>query len=163
MPIIDEFPFPLHNPMALELIRVLAGMFRTEREAVPFTSPFGIDSSTIPPDLAPIELWYHLLPMLAMQGTVRAVVLAARDKFPKNPHVAFLNALLANATAPVSAEPIPNEGAGFNDSVTEPEALLFFDDLTIPVGQVSNLMSTLNKVTAMAPAICLLRVAESVG
>jgi len=165
MAIIDESPFPVGKPMALELVRVLAGMFRTEREAVPFTSPFGIDELDVPPGLSPFDLWYDLLRKLAVQGTVRQVVLAARDKFPKNPHVAFLNALLANATAPVSAEPMPKEGdsVAFNDHVTEPEALLFFDDLTIPVGHVVNLIATLTKVTAMAPAVCLLRVQNPFG
>ena len=47
--------------MAQELMRVLAGFYRTEREAVLFTQPFGIDSATIIPNLSPINLWHDLL------------------------------------------------------------------------------------------------------
>ncbi|MBI5320021.1 trypsin-like peptidase domain-containing protein [Bradyrhizobium sp.] len=166
MPVVDESPFPFAKPMALELVRVMAGIFRTEREAVTFTAPFGIDELDVPPGLSPIDLWYHLLRKLAVAGAVRRVVGATREKFPNNPHASFLDALLADRLAPVSAEPMPGEGtpgAVFNDSVTEPEALLFFDDLTIPVGHVVNLIATLTKVTAMAPAVCLLRVQNPFG
>src|SRR5262249_41367671 len=50
-----------------------------------------------------------------------------------------------------------------DDSVTTPEALLFFDDLTMPAGQVPNLIATLTKMIAIAPAICLLRVENPFG
>ena len=163
MPILDEFPFPFHKPMAQELMRVMAGFYRSEREAVLFTAPFGVDFTMIPPGLAPIELWFVLLPMLATQGTLRAAVKATRDQFPNNPRAPFLDALLADRSAPVSAEPISNQGPGFNDAVSEPEALLFFDDLTMPVGKVANLIATLNKMIAIAPAICLLRVDNGFG
>jgi S1-C subfamily serine protease len=60
---------------------------------------------------------------------------------------------------------MPREGnsVAFDDNVTEPEALLFFDDLTIPVGGVVNLIATLTKMTALASAVCLLRVQNPLG
>jgi S1-C subfamily serine protease len=161
--ILDEAPFPIGKPMALELIRVMAGMFRSEREAVAFTAPFGIDQLDVRPGLSPVELWFDLLEKLAVQGATRGVVEAARKKLPNNQHVSFLDALLADKSAPVSAEPVSKEGPDFDDSVTEPEALLFFDDLTMPVGRVTNLIRTLTTMVAVAPAICLLRVTNPFG
>jgi S1-C subfamily serine protease len=161
--ILDESPFPIGKPMALELIRVMAGMFRSEREAVGFTAPFGIDPLEVRPGLSPIELWFDLLEKLAVIGATRDVVEAARKKLPNNQHVSFLDALLADKSAPVSAEPISKDGPGFDDSVTEPEALLFFDDLTMPVGRVTNLIRTLTTMVTVAPAICLLRVTTPYG
>ena len=122
----------------------MAGMFRTEREAVAFTAPFEVDPLRVPPGLSPIDLWFHLLEELAIQGATRRAVQAARNHLPNNPRVPFLDALLADKSAPVSAEPLTKAGPGFDDSVTGLEALLFFDDLTMPVGKVPNLIATLS-------------------
>ena len=161
MAILDEFPFPFDKPMGQELMRVMAGLYRTEREAFLFTQPFGIDPLTLPSGLSPINLWHDLLEKLGIQGTVRPAVKAARDQFPTNPRAAFLDALLADKEAPVSAEPIPAQGPAFD--VKKEEALLFFDDLTMPAGKVPNLIATLNRMIALAPAVCLLRVETAIG
>src|SRR5262249_45748780 len=108
-------------------------------------------------------LWDQLLATLAAKGTVRAVVRAARDQFPKNPRAALLDALLEDRHVPSSAEPVAKQGPSFDDAVSEPEALLFFDDLTVPVGKVANLITTLNTMIKMAPAVCLLRVENLMG
>ena len=163
MAIIDEFPYPTDKPMAQELMRVLAALYRTEREALLFTAPFGVDPLQVTPNLAPLLLWDQLLGMLAAHNTVGAVVKAARDQFPRNPRKPFLDALLAGQDALVSAEPVGQQGPGFDDAVREREALLFFDDLTIPVGSVVNLMATLKAMTDLAPAVCLLRVQNPMG
>lgn len=163
MAIVDEYPFPFHEPMGQELLRVMAGFYRTEREALIFTEPFGVDPLRVPPGLSPLHLWYELLQVLATQNTVRAAVQATRDQFPNNPNRAFFDALLADLPIPVSAEPIGTHAPGFDDTVTSPEALLFFDDLTMPAGQIVRLMDTLDKMVATAPAICLLRVRNAIG
>jgi endonuclease G len=163
MSIVDEFPFPFDKPMGQELMRVMAALYRTQPEALLLTQPFGIDPLTIQPNLNTINLWHDLLEKLAIAGTVRDVVKAARDQFPNNPRAAFLDALLADRPAAVSAEPVPGEGPRFDDAVSVPEALLFFDDLTMPVGKVPNLIATLNKMIEIAPAVCLLRVENQFG
>jgi V8-like Glu-specific endopeptidase len=163
MPIIDDFPFPFEKPMGQELMRVMAGLYRTEREALLFTQPFGIDPLTISPNLNTINLWHDLLEKLAIAGMVRPAVKAARDQFPNSSRRPFLDALLADRLAPVSAEPVPDHGPGFNDVVSAPEALLFFDDLTMPAGKIPNLITTLNKMIEIAPAVCLLRVENPFG
>jgi S1-C subfamily serine protease len=165
MPILDDFPFPFDKPEGQELMRVLANLYRTDTEAFLLTQPFGVDPIEVPPGLAARNLWFHLLQMLAAQGMVRATVQAARDRTPNNPRAPFLDALLNDKPAPVSAEPVPalDASAGFDDSVSEPEALLFFDDLTMPVGQVPNLLGTLGGLVERASAVCLLRVENAFG
>jgi hypothetical protein len=162
-PIVDDFPFPFDKLMGQELMRVMAGLYRTEREALLFTQPFGIDPLTIQPNLNSINLWHDLLEKLAIAGKVRPVVKAAREQFPNNPRTPFLDALLACRPAPVSAEPVPDQRPDFDDTVSTPEALLFFDDLTMPAGQVPNLITTLNRMIGIAPAVCLLRVENPFG
>lgn len=48
MSIIDGFPSPFQKPTAQELMRIMARFYRTEREAVLFTQPFGIDPFPLP-------------------------------------------------------------------------------------------------------------------
>jgi V8-like Glu-specific endopeptidase len=43
-----------------------------------------------------------------------------------------------------------------DDTVYEPEALLYYDDLTIEIGRVPALIETLRTMCALAPAICRL-------
>src|SRR5262249_58574115 len=88
---------------------------------------------------------------------------AVRDQQPSNSRVAFLDALLSAQPFAVSAEPLAMDGPGFNDTVLEPEALLFGDDLTIPAGKVAGLIATLGKLIELAPAVCLLRVECAAG
>ena len=168
MSIVDEFPFPFEKPLGQELMRVMAGFYRTEREALLFTQPFGIDPLTIAPNLSTINLWHDLLQDLAIKGTVRAAVQATRQQFANSPRAPFLDALLTDQLAPMSAEPLPDHGPGFDepgfdDNVSKSEALLFFDDLAMPVGKVPNLIATLNRMIAVAPAVCLLRVENLSG
>jgi hypothetical protein len=43
------------------------------------------------------------------------------------------------------------------DRVTEPEALLFHDDLTVPIGRLQWLINVLRILQDVAPAVCLIR------
>lgn len=160
--IVDVSPYPFQLPMAQELIRVLAQRFRMERDAMAFAEQF-IDVLKLAQGLSPLNLWHDILAEAANAGSTRALVQAVRDQQPSNPRVAFLDALLTSQSCPVSAQPLAMEGPGFNDTVLEPEALLFGDDLTIPAGRVSALIATLGKLTELAPAVCLLRVESAAG
>lgn len=163
VPILDQYPLRFDRPEAQELLRVMAGLYRTEREAALFAASLGIDPLVLPPNLSAIHLWYELLQRFATEGALRSAVAAARAQFPKNPRASFLESLLGSQPALVSAEPPPDRDPRFDDTVTAPEALLFFDDLTMPMGEVQNLVATLNKMIELAPAVCLLRVESPVG
>jgi S1-C subfamily serine protease len=104
------------------------------------------------------------LNMLAKKGLLRQAVEAAREEFGDNPDGEFLAKLLTQQPAPVSAQPRgKNLAPTFDDNITIPEALLFLQDLTMPVGSVPDLIATLTKMIAIAPAICLLRAQNVFG
>ena len=164
----DELPFPFHQPAAQELLRTMAALYRNEREALALVERFGISPADVPPNLTTRQLWHELLAQGNIHGVTRAFIEAARQEFPKNPRTPFLDAVLAGKSAPVSAEPTDATGrpARFldgDDTVTRPEALLFFDDLTMPVGRVPGLIETLTRMVAAAPAVCLLRASNAFG
>lgn len=164
MSLFDDLRFPFHKPEARELWRVLTALYPVPLDAITFAQRFEVDPLDLQPNLAPRHLWHSLLEKTTIRGTTRDMVKAAHAEYPRNPRAAFLAALLANQSAPVSPEPMPEGGeGGFDDSITKPEALLFFDDLTMPAGNVPNLIATLEMLAAACPAVCLLRVKAPSG
>jgi hypothetical protein len=163
MGIIDELPYPFHQPEAQQLWRVLTNLYPSPFDATTFAQRFGVDPLDLPQNLPPRHLWYVLLQKTTIQGTTRDMVIAARDEHLRSPHAPFLAGLLDDISVPVSPEPMTKNGSDFDDSISKPEALLFYDDLTIPAGEVTNLIATLGELTAVSPAVCLLRVTSATG
>jgi hypothetical protein len=161
--VVDEFPFPIGNVEAQELMRILAGLYKTTQEALLVVEPLGIDGSRLPPNLSPLDLWHQLLVDLARHGEVRSLVEKVRNQFPNNPRRPFFDALVTDTFPTISAEPHFKSKSRFDDAVTDREALLFFDDLTIPVGSLPKLIDTLQKMMALAPSVCLLKVKNPIG
>jgi S1-C subfamily serine protease len=160
--LLDSFPFPFADLRAQELMRVLAALYPSQREALPLVVPLGVDRGSVTFGLKANNMWFELLPLLAAQRTLRKAVETVVKQFPKNPRSEFLRELLADEAALLSAEP-PENQPPFDDTVTEPEALLFFDDLTMPTGKLPGLIETLQKLFAASPAVCLLRVQNQYG
>jgi hypothetical protein len=104
VPILDDVLFPKENPDAKRLVDIMAGLYRVEREAILFAQPFGIDPRDIQPNLSPRNLWYDLLEMLARNGKLRPAIQTAREAFPDNQEVQFLDHLLA---LPIQMDVIP--------------------------------------------------------
>src|SRR5262245_16281731 len=74
MGILDEFPFPLGKPMAKELLRTMARVYRSEDESIRFVAQYGIDEIDLKPGLSPIDRWQDLLYRLAKKGKLCAAV-----------------------------------------------------------------------------------------
>lgn len=158
-PLLDQHPFPFHDPAGQELWRTLAGLNPVPLDAVALAQRYEVDPLDVPPGLSPRQLWYFLLQSTAIRGTTRALtadVLAQNSRSPKAP---LLRQLLADQPVVVSPEPVE----GFDPAVTAPEALLFSDDLTMPVGLVGNLIATLQCLLVSARAVCLLQVDNPLG
>lgn len=160
-PILDAFPYPFDRPMAHELVNHLMNQFPDEDDARAFAAKHGVDLGDIKSGQSPRNRWRSLLKAAAVAGGVRTMVEEARDLQPKNPRVAFLDALLADKEVPVSAE--AKAKPAFGDTVTQKEALLFFDDLTIEIGRVAGLVVTLETLAKLAPGVCRLRVMTPAG
>lgn len=154
-PILSADEFPFDNPMAHELVRLMAVQYTDAMDAIAVAAKHGVDPLDLRRDLSPRNLWREILRRAAVAGGTRSLVQEARDAQPKNPRVPFLDALLADETAPVSAERVADPP---RKEVTRKEALLFFDDLTIEIGRVGALVATLQAVATKAPSVCRLRV-----
>lgn len=162
--LIDRHPFPVHEPEALELTRLLASLYRGEGETRLFVESVGLDVLQVAVEgTKPLIRWYELLHQLSTHGLLRRAVELAREQHPKNPRASLLDRLLKDHPALPSAETIKRGDSDFDDSVTDREALLFFDDLTMPLGQVPNLIKTLQAMLAVAEAVCMLKVRNAFG
>ncbi len=144
-----------------ELMRILAALYPKRENALAAIKPLDVQFD-VTKGLSPHNMWFEIIQRLTSEGKLRDAVEGAVLQFPGNPRTGFLRELLADTPAAVSAEP-PQMSAPFDDTVTEPEALLFFDDLTIPTGKVPGLIATLEKLMAVTPAVCLLKVENQLG
>jgi hypothetical protein len=167
--IVDEFPFPWHRREAQELHATLCQIYPTGRGAMFVAERAGLDPSKLYGDQAAYLLWKEILDAGAGAQRNRTVVTVAREQNPNNPRRSLLDALLAATASPIAVdhEPRGSDGApafiSANDQVTEPEALLFHDDLTLAIGRVPWLISVLQCLQAVAPAVCRMRVSFSAG
>ncbi|HWK25099.1 MAG TPA: serine protease [Solirubrobacter sp.] len=162
-PLLDTFPYPFADPHGQELHTTLTQLHPSVPMALAVVQRAGLDTTFLNPQQAPVLFWHDVLEQAAGAGLLRALVTTVRDLLnaaaPRRP---FLDALLADAPAPIAAEPRrPDGSAAFlsgDDSVAEPEALLYHDDLTLQIGRVPALIETLGRLLVLAPAVCRLAV-----
>ena len=171
MPVDDTLialPYPFHSPKGQELLRTVTSMYRSEREIKALLErvelpwyDFLIEGSTV------TQLWRETLRDCNARGATTKLVQTVITELPNNPRVDFLRSLIAGAPAAVSSEPSDaNNNPMFlagTDAVSEPESLLFHDDLTIPTREIDGLIGTLQLLQKIAPSICLLRVRSPYG
>jgi hypothetical protein len=126
----------------------------------------GLDASLVFTEQSAYAVWTEILSEAAKHGLVRQLVQQAYDRLAiTSPVRSFLKALLAEMPPPLDAEGnYPGPGSGFlyaDDTITEPEALLYTDDLTLFTSEVPALIATLTKLVQLAPAVCRLTVEVS--
>lgn len=161
--LVDAFPYPWHLPEAQELHATLSDMYPTSRAATFVAAKAGLNTAMLFQDTAAFSLWRDILDTGAGAQKNRDVVRSARDQSPTNPRRPFLDALLAVNPVAVAIDHQERDGTGApifiraNDGITEPEALLFHDDLTLAIGRVPWMISVLQRLQAIAPAVCRLR------
>jgi V8-like Glu-specific endopeptidase len=167
MAMLDQAPYPVHEPLARELHLVLSQLYPASRAAVHVASRAGADTGNVFPEQGPYPLWRDLLDDLARQGMLRPVVELAAQEFPRSPHHAFLKKMLAGQAPARDPEPRAQDGTPAfklgDDAVTEQEALLFRDDLTLPSGRMPGLIATLQRLVDLSPAVCRLEVSTPQG
>lgn len=162
----DDFPYPFDRPVGQELLATLTRAFPSRPAATALAEAAGLDLSTIHTEQAAAYLWVDLLRSAAERGQTRAVVAQAAQRLPPTaPGRPLLDDLLAGRDPLLSGEPRRRDGSPVflagDDFV--PEALLFHDDLTIGIDEVPALIDTLQRLVALAPAVCKLSVALPAG
>jgi V8-like Glu-specific endopeptidase len=160
MSLVDTAPIRWDFPEAQELHAALCEVYPTSRGAMFVAAKAGLDQAMLFGDQPAYMLWKEVLDLAATGMKTRTLVKLVVSLNPEHPRRALLDALLAAGpiAVPLETQPRDVDGAPVflsdNDDVTEPEALLFRDDLTLPIGRVPWLISVLRRMQAVAPAIC---------
>lgn len=159
--ILDALPYPFFEREAQELHLTLTQLHPTPQAAVSVAERAGVDVLYINRDQPPVYLWHDILQLAAQGGLTRDLVSTVRDLLnEKSPRRPFLDDLLANRPTPTEGEARHADGTPVflkdDDSISEPEALLYYDDLTIPIGRVPALVATLQRLLELAPSVCRL-------
>jgi hypothetical protein len=160
--ILAAHTYPWSAPEAQYLHQVLFDLY-SGSGALLLAQKAGIDTSMIPEQQGRALLWKDILEAAAGQGSTRILVQTTHDGLnDRSPVKPFLADLLADRAAATSGEPRDSEGApsfvASDDSITEPEAMLFRDDLTLPIGRLPALIVTLQHLVTLAPSVCKLTV-----
>jgi hypothetical protein len=157
--ILDALPYPFDRPEAQELHVVLTRLHPSPTAAIMVAERARLDSAYLNPNQAPIFLWHDILLQAAAAGRTRALVATVRGLLnDDNPRCPFLDDLLADRQAPIDGERRNADGTPQfitgDDTVSQPEALLYHDDLTLQIGRVRGLIETLERLLELAPAVC---------
>jgi len=161
--ILDEFKYPWEKPEAQQLHVVLTQLNSTAQMAILAADKAGVDTTFILREQPPALVWADILRAASTQGLTRALVQQTRDRLnPSSPFKPFLDDLLTNKPASTEGEPVGADGSPVflkgSDDVSENEALLYYDDLMMEIGKVPALITTLQRLVALAPAVCKLSV-----
>ena len=160
---IDEVGYPWHLEIAQQLHRNLYKAKPSKEMAILIAEMAGIDTGFINTDKAIVFLWKDLLDAASGEGALRDLIKSVLDQLGvRHPFRRFFEDLLASGEGPVCIEPVDAYGKPSfidgDDGITEQEALLFLDDLTLPIGRLPSLIDTLQKLERLAPAVCRLMV-----
>lgn len=157
--ILDAFPYPWHEREAQQLHLTLSQSFPTAKAALDVAERAGIQRYQLNADQATVYVWKEVLDLAATSGITRQLVDEALILLaPRSPSRPFLEDLKVDRATIPDAEPRGLDGQpNFlkdNDDVLEPEALLYRDDLTLQIGRVPSLITTLQRLVALAPGVC---------
>jgi hypothetical protein len=168
MALLDELVYPFHDSTGQELHRTLIALQPAVPAVVLLAQEAGVDTSWLYQQQPVALLWKDVLDQAARAALLRPLVERVLARLASNhPAVPFLRGLLADQTPPVSAEPRADDGTPTfiheDDAVSEPEALLFGADLTMPIGRLTGLIDALRQVLRVGPSVCKLTVGFGAG
>jgi S1-C subfamily serine protease len=162
VPLIQCAPYPWHRPDAQELHLALVSAFPAEPAALYLAAKIGIQSFHLALGQPVFYLWRDILDMAAGAKLLQPIVSEARADRRAAAFYPTFDAVLAAKTPVVSTEPrAPDGSAQFMEGsadISEPEALLFADDLTLTTGRLTALIDTLGRLLEVGKSVCLLRV-----
>ena len=163
--LVDSRVYPWARAEARELHIALCEIYPTPRAAMFIAASSGLPQAMLNPDQPAYLLWKDILEMAAVQNSTRTMVELVRDQNPRNARRALFEALLTSQPVPTDGQPRSADGSALflrdSDIVSEPEALLFHDDLTISIGRLAWLRDVLEQLGRLAPAVCRLETAAA--
>ena len=136
--------------------------FPTEPAALYLAKKIGIEPYHLALGGPVFYLWQQILDMAAGGVLLKPLVSEARADRRAAAYYPTFDAVLAAKSPVVSTEPRGQDGSpqfiSGSADITEPEALLFADDLTLSTGRLSTLIGTLGRLLEIGKSVCLLRV-----
>ena len=160
--IVDALPFPWDRPEARELHIALCELYPTSRSILWVVGSVGMNTLMINPDEPPFFVWVEVLNMAARTGSNRQLVGFVVEQNPRSPKAGFLQAILDEQGEPIESDYQPRAADGSpefyrdSDQVSEQEALLFHDDLTLEFGRIPWLVGVLTRLRELGASVCKL-------
>ena len=157
--ILDQIPYPWPDPTAQQLHLKLTNLHPTPQRAAMVAEKASIDVTYLNVGQAVVFVWHDILDLAAEGTLTRQLVTTVRDLLnANNSQRPFFDDLLADVQPPLDPEPRNPDGTPVfisdDDSVTEPEALLFRNDLTLETGRLPALVQTLQTLIGLSPGVC---------
>lgn len=161
--LLDPGRFSWADPLAMPLHTALVEAMPTGKAAEWVVKQAGLDPGDIFFEQPVNSVWVEVIDQANVQGAMRAVVEKVLKRLgPDAAKRAFLEELLAGRQAEADPEPRAPDGTPQfregTDAVPDPEALLYRDDLTMPIGQIGRVVDTLQRLAALASGVCKLTV-----
>lgn len=162
MSIVKEFPYPWAKRPAQDLHMTLVRTYPSAKAALFIAEKAGIPAWSLNVDQTPFFLWRDILDESSRRGVTVKLVGHARDERKGRPEEAYFTAILGGETPVADSEPRGSDGAprfvSGSDTILEDEARLHHVDLMMFTGAIPQLISTLQEMKRLAPAVCALRV-----
>jgi Trypsin-like peptidase domain/Effector-associated domain 1 len=147
--------FNFKDPQSRELTRTLAREYPDWHDADQLVQQYGVTENHVVGGLRTINMWVAILTLLSAKGKLRDLVSNVAKRTHDSSVASTLGALLSSAELPqkpLSAGPVEA------DKVTEEEALLFGDNLTVSVAELGTLITTLALLLKLSPSVCRITV-----
>jgi S1-C subfamily serine protease len=166
--ILRTSPYPWYRQEARLLHVELTRTFPNQSDALRLAAAAGLDQFALFANQPPTLLWQDILNKAAPMGLTPALAQAAHDQLPATaPLRALLVELLADHPVATSGERRAVDGTPAfvtgDDTIMAPETLLYRDDLTIEIGRVPTLITTLQRLVSLGPAVCKVTTAFNYG
>ena len=150
--LLETSPYRYDQPAAQDLHVALAELYPDVDEAILAAAKIGIRRFDLSTKKSPFLLWKDILDLASRRKNgLRKLLQSVVADHPDSTRREFFDALLNDDAKP------PLNHDGIRPKKT-PEALLYHDDLTIPIGEVSGLIDALRKMQAIETAVCKLEV-----
>lgn len=158
--IFDEYPYPWHRRDAQQLYQLMTRAFSSTQAVMQLVLQSGLNPAAINFNQPVMYVWRETFTEAVNQGALRSLVQIAHDSLnASSPVRQTLAAFLADAPIadpePTTASGKPNFIHGSSE-ITNDEALLYRDDLTLQIGRVPALIKVLQAMLHYAPSVCKL-------
>jgi hypothetical protein len=165
MSLLDAAPYPWTDPRAQELHRLLFQAYDRPTSAESLVKRVDwMDPYSIRFEQSVREVWVEILDQASARGALQKLAATVVGDRPEAPVSRFLQQIQQGTLLPLNPEPRGDRGrAIFDDALTRPEALLYAQDLSERVGEIPDLLRSIQNVLSWSAAVCRLEVTAADG